>query len=145
MASAVPIFAFSSLFISVGRIRPVGSPWHGRSLDQESERSECWRCLSSLGHRLLRQQIGQEHRSGMLAIEWQVSYHPKSLAYPYYLQFLYSISCRAIMFCRTSPFHFYQFWKQLPDADAEKFLPMFSLRSMEEVRCLTFLLYENFR
>ncbi|CAJ0928681.1 unnamed protein product, partial [Mesorhabditis belari] len=32
----------------------------------------------------------------------------------------------------TTAFHFYQFWKQLPDVDAERLLPMFTLKSMPE-------------
>ena len=37
---------------------------------------------------------------------------------------------------RTSPYQFRQFWIQLADADALKYLPQFSLASMEEVRAL---------
>ena len=37
---------------------------------------------------------------------------------------------------RTSPYQFRQFWIQLADADALKYLPQFSLASMEEVNAL---------
>ena len=37
---------------------------------------------------------------------------------------------------RTSPYQFRQFWIQLPDTDALKYLPQFSLASMDEVRAL---------
>ncbi len=37
---------------------------------------------------------------------------------------------------RTSPYQFRQFWIQLADADALKYLPQFSLASMEEVSAL---------
>jgi len=38
---------------------------------------------------------------------------------------------------RTSPYQFRQFWIQLPDTDALKYLPQFSLASLEEVHALT--------
>jgi tyrosyl-tRNA synthetase len=38
---------------------------------------------------------------------------------------------------RTSPYQFRQFWIQLPDADALKYLPQYSLASLEEVHALT--------
>ena len=38
---------------------------------------------------------------------------------------------------RTSPYQFRQFWIQLPDADALKYLPQYSLASVEEVHALT--------
>ena len=38
---------------------------------------------------------------------------------------------------RTSPFQFRQFWIQLTDADALKYLPQFSLASLEEVAAIT--------
>lgn len=34
----------------------------------------------------------------------------------------------------TSPYRFYQYWIQLTDQDAESFFPLFSLKSMEEIR-----------
>lgn len=37
---------------------------------------------------------------------------------------------------RTSPYQFRQFWIQLADVDAVKYLPQFSLSSLEEVRAL---------
>lgn len=37
---------------------------------------------------------------------------------------------------RTSPYQFRQFWIQLPDADALKYLPQYSLATMDEVRAL---------
>jgi len=38
---------------------------------------------------------------------------------------------------RTSPYQFRQFWIQLPDADALKYLPQYSLASLDEVHALT--------
>jgi tyrosyl-tRNA synthetase len=38
---------------------------------------------------------------------------------------------------RTTPYQFRQFWIQLPDADALKYLPQYSLASLEEVHALT--------
>jgi hypothetical protein len=35
---------------------------------------------------------------------------------------------------RTSPYAFYQYWRQMPDQYVERVLPYFSLRAMPEVR-----------
>ena len=37
---------------------------------------------------------------------------------------------------RTSPYQFRQFWMQMPDADVVKYLPQFSLASMDDVNAL---------
>jgi tyrosyl-tRNA synthetase len=37
---------------------------------------------------------------------------------------------------RTTPYQFRQFWIQMPDADVVKYLPQFSLASMEEVQAV---------
>ena len=37
---------------------------------------------------------------------------------------------------RTSPYQFYQFWLNLPDADAEKMLLIYSFRPVEELKAL---------
>ncbi|CAJ0579576.1 unnamed protein product, partial [Mesorhabditis spiculigera] len=34
---------------------------------------------------------------------------------------------------RTSAFHFYQFWRQLPDNDVERLFPMFTLKNYDEL------------